>query len=139
MSFKRIGSGQTLTGQSREIVFNVFTYFMNNNKNSDGGDRLMKNVYGLTSEATGISQKSVRRVVCEVRSQVTAAVSTSQPSTSREEEPPEFKTLLPVQVTFRTPGKKRPRLAKKSTVDSFDQEVIRRSTISIWFSMHFRL
>ena len=53
MSFERIGSGKTLTGQSREIVYNVFNHFMHHNKNCDGGGRLMKDLYGLISEATG--------------------------------------------------------------------------------------
>ncbi|CAG5009572.1 unnamed protein product [Parnassius apollo] len=83
---------------------------------SDGGDRLIKDLYGWTSEAAGVSQRSVQRVVCEVRNQVIAAVkaSTSQQSPSGEGDPPASKTLVP-QVTFRTPGKKRPRLAKKSS------------------------
>jgi transposase len=136
MSSERIGSGKTLTGQSREIVYNVFNYFLHLNKKSDGGYPLMKDLYVLTSEATGVSQRSVQRVACEVRNQVTAAVAaTSQPSTSKEENPASSK-ILSHQVTFRTPGKKRPRLAKKSTVDSFDQEVIRQTIYNFHLVQH---
>lgn len=66
MSSERIGpADKTLTGQFREIVYNVFNYFLHRNKTSDGGYLLMKDLYGLTSEATGVSQRSVQRVVCE--------------------------------------------------------------------------
>lgn len=92
----------------------------------------------MTSEATGVSQRSVQRIVCEVRNQVTASVkaSTSQPSTSKDGEALASNTLAPVQITFRSPGKKRPRLAIKSTVDSFDQEVIRRTIYNFHLVQH---
>ncbi|GBP44059.1 hypothetical protein EVAR_85213_1 [Eumeta japonica] len=109
MSSERIGSGKTLTGLSREIVYNVFNYFMHHNKKSGSEYPLMEDLYGVTSEATGVFQRSVQRIVCEVRNQVTAAVkadATLQPSTSREGEPPASK-ILAHQITFRTSGKKR--------------------------------
>ncbi|CAG4983939.1 unnamed protein product [Parnassius apollo] len=95
MSSERIGSGKTLTGQSREIVYNVFNYFMHHHNK-----KMM--VESLTSEVTGVSQRSVRQVVCEVHNQVIAAIkaSTLQQSTSGEGDPPASKALLP-QVTFR--------------------------------------
>ncbi|CAG5034640.1 unnamed protein product [Parnassius apollo] len=130
MSSERIGSGKTLTGQSREIVYNVFNYFMrHHNKKSDGGDRLKKDLYGWTSEATSVSQRSVQQVVCEVRNQVVAAVeaSTSQQSTSGEGEPQHLKhCCLKLRLEHRVKSKYIPEkyIQLELKVDNFTDSFI---------------
>ncbi|XP_077295679.1 uncharacterized protein LOC143917924 [Arctopsyche grandis] len=155
MLCNKIGSGKTLTGQSREIVYNVFNYFMHRIVNSESDERnsFMKNLYASTAEATGVSKRCVQRIVCEVRNQFVVAnrhrqhrnlqyrshqrnnlylpISSAyifrvkQPISSSD--PAASTSSSTVRVVLRTPGKNRVRLSKLTTVDSFDQEVIRRT------------
>lgn len=137
-STSRIGHGKTLSGQSREIVFNVFRYFMQNLKKS-GQPLDVGELYEITVTATGVSSSTIKRVFNTVREQCLRCTNiqckchninedTALGTTSEVILPP---STLPPSTSneniFSTPGRKRPLLAPKSNLDDFDLYVIRRT------------
>lgn len=92
-------SGRPLRGQARELVFNVYTHL----KDQKEQFKLKYNVIQATSNATGVSESLIKKIVAEGKQSVVKG-----------------------SLTFSTPqGKKRPR-NKKIVVDDFTQCVIRR-------------
>lgn len=92
-------SGRSLRGQAREIVYNVAKHLREQKELHN----LMYNVVQSTSEATGISQSSVKRILAEARSH-----------------------LAKGKLKFSTPTKKKSSNVTKIIVDDFTKCVIRR-------------
>lgn len=92
--------GKVLHSQSREIVSNVYRYF----KSKGDSPIVIKNITKSIAEATGVSQRSVTRIISESKNIDSGA-----------------------SASFSTPHKQRPRKSPKSALDSFNEAVVRRT------------
>jgi hypothetical protein len=100
-SAKKIGGKKVIHSQSREIVWNIFSFMK---KEAEAGEaKHLQQVQKRVAEATGVSVSSVKRILAEQRKNVEEG------------------------KCFGTPHKTRPRRKFKTDIDDFDKSVIRRT------------
>lgn len=97
----KLGSGKVLHSQAREVIYNVYK-FMKNESICGVIDNLKK-VQQRVCNATGISERSLRKILHKAKDVELGTTS------------------------FTTPGKKRPNSSKKFDLDDFDKSVVRRT------------
>ena len=95
-STKKLG-GKVLHSQSREIIFNVYSFMKKEAENGEPSN--LSRVQTRVAEATGVSVSSLKRILKEQKS----------------------------GKGFSTPHKKRPRRKVKTVIDDFDKCVVRRT------------
>lgn len=100
-SNSRLASGRPLTSQAREIIFNVVEYLRKQKKEYN----LSYNIAASTSEATGVSQATVYKILKEAKKSSTSGCA---------------------KKLFSTPKGKSQARKKKIEVDSFTDSAIRR-------------
>lgn len=98
----KLGSAKALHSQAREIIFNVYKFMKD--EMLRGAPQNLKQVQKRVSQATGVSERSLRNVLHDAK------------SIERGE-----------KASFITPGKKRVRKIKKVNLDDFDKCVVRRT------------
>ena len=100
------GRGKPIHSDSKELVCRVHEFFESEFENTKTGKPILSvsQVWERTSRATGLSKATVGRIMKEKR------------------ETNELKS----------PSKKRPRESKKTNVDSFDRDAIRRLVLSLY-------
>lgn len=106
--------GRPIHAQAREIIYNVYQYFVKESfkfkKYMDAdGNYYFKKVQERVCQATGISRKTISRILTEAE---TASNIVETPSSS---------------IKFTTPKKGRKKLAFRVDLDNFDYDVIRRT------------
>lgn len=98
----KLGSAKTLHGQTREVIYNVYTFM--HSEMVRGTPHNLKQVQKRVALATGISERSVRNVIKQAKNIEVGDAS-----------------------SFSTPGKKRPKSNSKCKLDDFDKCVVRRT------------
>lgn len=97
---KKIGNRQIIHSQARELISNIYLFMK---RESQEGPILLSKVQERVAQATGISLRSVQRIIQERNTNEV----NNQP--------------------FSTPRKRRPKKKTKSTLDDFDKCVVRRT------------
>lgn len=104
MSSKKVGRGTPLKSQSRELVYNLRSYFEEERRN--GGPLIsVSKVIERVAAALKIGKTSVKKI-------------------TREKCPGDLNE--PTTSVLSTPGKSRKRMCVKTNFDSFQSEAIRR-------------
>lgn len=99
---KKVG-GKIIHSQAREIVTNLYAFMK---REAEEGPILIKKVQERVAEATGISRRSVQRILKEKK---------------------DIESVGLEGQGFSTPRKKWRKRNKKSTLDDFDKTVVRRT------------
>ena len=100
------GRGKPLHSDSKELVCRIHEYFESEHENAKYGRPLISvsKVWERTIKATGLSRGLIQSVLSEKRS----------------------------KGCLSSPAKKRPRESKKTNIDSFDREALRRIVLSLY-------
>lgn len=100
------GTGKAIHSDSKELVCRVHNFFESEFENAKTGKPLLSvsQVWDRTSKATGLSKATIGRILKEKR------------ETNK----------------LKSPCKKRPRDCKKTSVDSFDRDAVRRLVLRLY-------
>lgn len=99
---RKIGGRNIIHSQARELICNIYAFMK---LEADQGPILLQKVQERVAQATGVSRRSVQRILGE------------------------SKTNVEVGQGFSTPRKKRPRKKSKTEIDDFDKCVVRRTIV----------
>ncbi|XP_068619729.1 uncharacterized protein [Battus philenor] len=116
-SESNIKKGKPLHGQSREIIYNVYKYFLNEAElfKMTSNRLYFKKVQERVAEATGVSRRTLNRILNEIDNENETS------STSHK---------------FDTPKKGKAKKEYLLHLDSFDYEIIRRMIYDFHLSFH---
>lgn len=106
---EKLKKGKAVCSHGREIIMNVYRYLETESYNSEIPEKRISVITNKTADATGVSDRTVRRI----------------------------KKEFEMQESFSTPGKKRKRESIITNIDDFDKSAIRNIIYNMYRNEEF--